>query len=163
MSKIEELSKVKPLMDSYFKLDGAQYAIIIGVALSSMMSFIQVYNAISKINVQEEQDLKDETKKAIQTRFIVMIVLSCLAIAVGMGMGFYFKDSNQYQLITFSLIATGIASIIYALIDNYEKSSWMIYTKMGLSLTSLLGFVILGYLYQTENKTLMGYINKYKC
>jgi uncharacterized membrane protein HdeD (DUF308 family) len=74
----------------------------------------------------------------------------------------YFKDSNEYQLLTFSLIIGGIVSVIYALVDKYENEPWMTYTKMGLSLSSLAGFVLLGYLYQTGNETLMSFIKKYK-
>lgn len=160
----ETIIKTTNLMekDSYFKLDGAQYAIVIGIALSAMMSFVQIYNSISKINDQEQNDLREETKAALQTRFTVMIVMACLAIVGGVGLGMYFKDSNEYQLLTFSLIIGGIISIIYALVDKYENESWMTYTKMGLSLTSLAGFVLLGYLYQTGNETLVGYIKNYK-
>jgi hypothetical protein len=158
----EEVTK-EITKESYFKLDGAQYAIILGVSLSAMMSFVQIYNSISQIGNQEQQDLSEDTKKALQTRFIVMLVLACLCIILGMGLGFYFKDKDQYKLITFSLVVGGIITIVYALITNYERQPWMAYTKMGLSLTSLVAFIILGYLYQTENETLMGYINKYKC
>jgi len=148
--------------ESYFKLDGAQYAIIIGIALSAMMSFVQIYNAISKINDQEKNDLREETKAALQTRFVVMIVMACLAIAAGIGLGIYFKEGNEYQMLAFSLVFGGVASGIYALVDKYDGEQWMTYTKMGLSLTSLFGFVLLGYLYQTGNSTVMSYIKKYK-
>lgn len=148
--------------DSYFKLDGAQYAIIIGIALSAMMSFAQIYNAISKINDQEKNDLREETKAALQTRFVVMIVMACLAIAAGIGLGIYFREGNEYQMLAFSLVFGGVASGIYALVDKYDGEEWMTYTKMGLSLSSLFGFVLLGYLYQTGNSTVMSYIKKYK-
>lgn len=148
--------------ESYFKLDGAQYAIIIGIALSAMVSFVQIYNAISKINDQEKNDLREETKAALQTRFIVMIVMACLAIAAGIGLGIYFREGNEYQMLAFSLVFGGVASGIYALVDKYDGEQWMTYTKMGLSLTSLFGFVLLGYLYQTGNSTVMSYIKKYK-
>uniref|UniRef100_A0A6C0CAZ7 Uncharacterized protein n=1 Tax=viral metagenome TaxID=1070528 RepID=A0A6C0CAZ7_9ZZZZ len=148
--------------DSYFKLDGAQYAIVIGIALSSMMSFVQIYNSISKINDQEKNDLREETKAALQTRFIVMMVMASLAIVGGVGLGMYYKDGNEYQLLTFSLIIGGVVSMIYALVDKYENEPWMTYTKLGLSLTSLAGFVLLGFLYQTNNQTLMSFIKKYR-
>lgn len=148
--------------ESYFKLDGAQYAIIIGIALSAMMSFVQIYNAISKINDQEKNDLREETKAALQTRFVVMIVMACLAIAAGIGLGIYFREGNEYQMLAFSLVFGGVASGIYALVDKYDGEQWMTYTKMGLSLSSLFAFVLLGYLYQTGNSTVMSYIKKYK-
>jgi len=148
--------------ESYYKLDGAQYAIVIGIALSAMFSFVQIYNSISKIGDQEQNDLREETKAALQTRFIVMLVLACVAIVGGIGLGMYFQDTNEYQLLAFSLIIGGIVSVVYSLLDKYEYESWMTYTKLGLSLTSLVGFVLLGYLYQTNNETLMSYIKKYK-
>ena len=131
-------------MSSVFLPSKWQFFIILGVAVSGIAAFINTYDAIAKIdsklaNCAESAALANTLK----IRFIIMLVLSCLAIIIGIVLSWVLRN-NPKLILTFGLITTGLLGIIYAVVTKYNKAEMGV--KLGISWISLLAFVILGYL-----------------
>jgi len=146
----------------YTSLTGAQYALIMGLALSGLSTFTTTYDAISGLD-QTDQQLPQSVKDQLRTRYITILVISCLAFVAGIGAGYYFGSQDgepSNQLLSFGLMAFSIVGIIYSIFVMFSSTKGVSYVKLGLSWTSLIAFVILGYMYQTKNEWLLKYIGE---
>ena len=127
---------------NYFTFGKFQFVVLLGIALSGLASFVNTYDAISKINVIDKLQKTDLLKKQLRTKFIVMIVISCLAIVLGIALG----DLKKYptRLFMLGLSLAGVFGILYAVITKYNKVSMG--TKLGISWLLFLVFIALGFI-----------------
>jgi F0F1-type ATP synthase membrane subunit c/vacuolar-type H+-ATPase subunit K len=140
----EEESGYLTQAKGYFTLNQWQLLIVLGVAISGIAAFVTAYDALFKIDSKVAACAEsDALKKALQTRFIVVLVLSCVAIVIGIILGIVYRK-NPKRVLTFGLTAFGILGILYAVITKYNKAQISI--KLGISWTSFIAFIILGYL-----------------
>jgi MFS family permease len=129
----------------FFNMSWYQVLILIGIAISGLATFINIYNMASKINDKVIACSQDpDLKKAFDVQFIFMIVVSCLAILLGIIIAWALRTrNNQRRLLTLGLVCFGIFGIIYALSIRYQSTTNII--KFSISGISLLAFIIMGF------------------
>jgi hypothetical protein len=138
------------------KLTKLQYLIILGTAISGLSSFVTTYDAIAK--TAEKQQVCEETedyKQALQTRFIVLMVLSCVAVVIGFILGFMFNRSesvNKHNVVTYGVITAGLFGIIYSLFSKFNTTTASMAIKLTMSWSSFLAFIALGFYFSRTNK-----------
>lgn len=135
-----------------FTLTNWQYVVILGIAISGLAAFVNTYNAISNIdkNLQKCAET-DALKKELKTQFIVILVLSILAVILGMLLAWFFRHSdNQRKVLTLGITTTGIFGILYAISMKLRNVTNKI--KLGISWVSFVGFIILGFFISSEGK-----------
>lgn len=137
----EELGNVKRLIS----LSGWQYIVILGIAVSGLAAFINTYEAIAGTNDTLKACTESETyKKQINTEFIVLLILSILAILIGAVLAWALRNQgNQRNLITLGIMTVGFFGIIYAISLKFQNVTSKI--KLGISWISFLAFIILGF------------------
>ena len=121
-----------------------QIAAVFGIALSAVAAYITTYNAISKINIDIQQD-PNLTQK-LKVRFIITLVISCLAVVVGIFLAYWFRNSlhKVIPILGLGLAGAGILGIIYGLVSRYQTSTGQ-GIKVGISWVALLIFLGLGW------------------
>lgn len=122
-----------------------QVLVIFGIAISGISAFMNTYDYVTSVNSQLATCVQSAAlKEEINKEFIWLLVLSCLAVVLGsLAAWFLRKSNNQRSVFTFGFILTGIFGILYALSIKYQHIGSGI--KMGLSWTSFLGFLVLGF------------------
>lgn len=135
----------KENISKYFNITSWQGIVIIGIAISGIASFVNTYNAWSGINIELEKcSQTSELKKKLYIQFIVIMVLSSLAIVLGIVLAWLFRTSeNPRKILTFGIITLGILGIVYALATKFQNTSNSI--KLTISWASFIGFIILGF------------------
>lgn len=142
---------------SYFQgFSNWQVLVIIGIAISGLASFVNTYDAWSKINTQIQAALQTGTiQKELNTQFIVILVLSCLAIALGIVLAWLFRHAtNPRRIVTLGIITAGIFGILYAVSMKFQTAS-TIY-KLGASWGAFLAFIILGFVLSSRDAGKIG-------
>ena len=114
----EGVSDVK----SFFDLTGWQYVISIGVAVSGVTALVATYNAVSKVNTQYQSCLANGLGKTINTKFIVVLVISIIILLLGVLLAWMFRKSDHLRLITLGVSTAGALGIIYAILIKLNTS-----------------------------------------
>jgi hypothetical protein len=143
---MESLSQLK----NYFKMSAWQYVVILGIAISGLATFINTYNAFSRINENLEgcihacpQSL--EIYQSLQTQFIIILILSIVAILFGILLFWLLrKAENQRRIITLGIITAGIFGIFYAISIRFNSLATGF--KVAISWAAFIAFLILGFL-----------------
>lgn len=131
-----------------------KYFVVVGLALSGVASFATTYNSISGINNLDNCAQTEAYKNALQTKFLVTLILSILAIVIGIILMFLFRANaagNRHSVITMGIILVGIVGIIYSLtlkFKNFGNS-----TLAVISWGTFIAFIILGILIEQSNQT----------
>ncbi|XWV26023.1 hypothetical protein QJ857_gp1057 [Tupanvirus soda lake] len=148
----ETLEKETGYAKGFFNLNIWQYLIIIGIAVSGLAAFINTYDAISGINSKLRAcSQSDELEKELNTQFIILMVLSSLAIVIGSILAWLLRrNSNRRLLLTWGIITTGIFGILYGLAIRFQNVSNNI--KLFASWITFLGFLVLGWFLSTRAK-----------
>lgn len=142
----------KANVSRYFTLNAWQYLVILGIAVSGLAAFATTYDAITGIDTkmavcEQTGDLKHQ----LNIKFIVILVLSCLAVVFGIIMAWFFRSQeNQRRLLTLGITTSGILGILYALSIRFTSTSNLV--KLGISWGSLLCFLLLGFFLHTGVK-----------
>jgi len=133
-------------MFNYFSLNKWQMFIILGIAISGIAAFINTYDALFKIDEKMAKCAEsDALSHDIKIRFIVLLVVSCLAVALGIILAIVLTvlKKNPKWVLVFSLVIAGVLGVLYAVVTNYSKADTGV--KLGISWASLIAFVILGF------------------
>ena len=135
----------KENITKYFSLNSWQFLVVLGIAISGLAAFVNTYDAWSGINSKIQTCAQsDALQKELNTQFIIIMVISCLAIVLGIILFWLFRNQkNQRRLVTMGITTTGIFGIIYALSIKFQNATNKI--KLGISWTSFIGFLILGF------------------
>lgn len=129
-----------------------KYFIVVGLALSGVASFVTTYNSISGINNLDNCAQSEAYKNALQTKFLVTLILSILAIVIGIILMFIFRanaDGNRHSVITMGIILVGIVGIIYSLTLKFKNFGNG--TLSVISWGTFVAFIILGILVEQTN------------
>lgn len=124
-----------------------QYLVILAIALSGLAAFVNTYNIITGI----DKNLKacattDPLRSELRLQFIIMIILSVLAVVFGIVMAFMLRHGeNQRRILTMGIIFVGIFGIIYATSIRLSSSNMSNVLKVGISWTTFFAFLIIGY------------------
>ena len=143
--KIGSLNTEKGNLGRMFTLTNWQYIVILGIALSGVTAFVNTYNTWSQINAKLEacENSKD-MKKQLHIQFMIILVLSILALILGILLAWYFRTkTNQRQILTIGIMTTGIFGILYAISMKLRNLSNGI--QLGISWIAFVGFLFLGY------------------
>jgi VIT1/CCC1 family predicted Fe2+/Mn2+ transporter len=122
-----------------------QFFIVLGIAISGLAAFVNTYNSWSSINTQLEACIQSgPLQDAYRTQFIVLIVLSILAILVGILLTVFLSNRAEHRMaiLILGMIFTGIFGIIYAAtikLQNFTNGF-----KLSVSWISFAAFIILG-------------------
>ena len=115
--------------ENNYKLDNHQFIITIGLAISSFVAFLSVYDTATGINDKFDNCAQDQALKAeLQKKFIVMIVLAIAAIIGGFLMlGMLLRREElqhrgHWLFVPISIIITGMIGLIYAINMKTGKS-----------------------------------------
>ncbi|BCS83312.1 hypothetical protein QLL95_gp0811 [Cotonvirus japonicus] len=129
----------------YFNVSGWQMIVIAGIAISSIAAFATTYDAITGLDKKIEScEQTTEIKKQLNTKFIVILVLSCLAVVLGLLLAWFFRtQANQRRLLTLGITGGGLIGILYSLSLRFRNATNLV--KLGISWVSLLAFVLLGF------------------
>jgi hypothetical protein len=121
-----------------------QLLIILGVAFTGVAAFVNTYDAAAQLDQKYQQcEQSPELQQVLQTRFIVMMTLSCIALVVGIILGFVFRShANQHQVITYGLALGGLFGVIYTGLSKVSNQTGNI--RLAFSWVGLVIFVILG-------------------
>ncbi len=77
----------KANVSRYFTLNAWQYLVILGIAVSGLAAFATTYDAITGIDTKMEVcEQTGDLKHQLNIKFIVILVLSCLAVLFGIIM-----------------------------------------------------------------------------
>ena len=132
-------------------LSNKQILAFVGLGITAYAAFVAIYNSatgISKENaVTESADPTLIAKR--NTQFIVMIIISCLAIVLGLIVSYVIRTSS-WIIIPLAVALMGVLGLIYSIgIKSNEK------VQMGLSITLFIIFLIYGiYVGVTDKKHL---------
>ena len=124
-----------------------QYIVILAIALSGLAAFVNTYNTITGI----DKNLKactatDPLRSELKLQFIIMIILSVLAVVFGVIMAVMLRHGkDQKRVLTMGIIFVGIFGIIYATSIKLSSSNMSSVLKVGVSWTTFFAFLILGY------------------
>lgn len=129
----------------YFNISGWQLIVIAGIAISGIAAFANTYDAITGVNKDLEQcEESSSIKSKLNAKFIVILVLSCLAVVGGILLAWFFRtQSNQKRLLTLGITSGGVLGILYALSIKFRNTTNL--AKLGISWISLLAFLLLGF------------------
>lgn len=133
-------------------LKGWQYAIVVIIALSGLAAFVNTYNAWSDIGTNLSACRNtDPLKQELNTQFIVLLIVSCVALVLGIALAWLFrKQSNQRQILTMGIITMGILGIVYAISIKFQDVTNSV--KLGVSWTIFILFVIIGFFASSKAK-----------
>lgn len=125
-----------------------QVIAIMGIAISGLMTFVNTFDAITKINQKVQTCTQSaDIKKAYNDQFITLIVISCLAIVVGIIVAWLLRGSvTPRKVITMGIIFSGVFGILYAVSIKLQNSTMNSVLKAGGSWVIFVGFLIWGYL-----------------
>lgn len=127
---------------SFIPRNNLQLIALLGIALSGLAAFVTTYDALFKVDSLKSQcDQSGELKSALQTRFIVLLVISCLAVVLGLLIAWFVRNSPA-KIVLLGIAGAGLAGILYAVVNKYNHAQSSI--KLGLSWASFVAFVILG-------------------
>jgi hypothetical protein len=150
---MQRLNVAKAQLLNLTALNNWQLMIIFGTALSGMASLVNTYDYVSGINNKVQQcNQSADVEALLKTRFIVLLVLSSLAIVLGILFGFIFRN-NPKRLVTFGLGAAGVFGILYAIYSWYQYTPIGNATKLGVSWGAFVLFLLLGFLYSQQKIT----------
>jgi uncharacterized membrane protein HdeD (DUF308 family) len=148
--KPESTEMEKTNFKKFFQLNSWQYLLIIAISISGLATFINTYDAWSNINSKLIACTQsDALQKELNTQFIVILVLACVAIVLGVLLAWFFRSqANQRRILTLGIITTGIFGILYALSIKFQNATnkW----KLGISWAAFLFFLILGFFLSTK-------------
>jgi cytochrome bd-type quinol oxidase subunit 2 len=147
----ESASKEIEYARKLINISGWQYVVLLGIAVSGLASFVTTCEALNAANDSLKPCTEsDAYKKSLNTEFIVLIILSILAILIGAILAWALRKSdNQRNLITLGIITSGFFGIIYAISIRFQSTANRI--KIGVSWISFLAFIILGFILSTKN------------
>lgn len=149
LSYNEELEHAR----KFFTLNTWQYLIILAIGISGTAAFVNTYDALSNINSKLIECTQSAAlQKELNIQFIVILVLSCVAIVFGALLAWFFRaQENQRKLLTWGIISAGIFGIVYALSVRFQSATnkW----KIIISWFAFLFFMALGYFLSTGNIT----------
>lgn len=133
----------------FYGMNNWQFMVVLGIAISGLASFVNTYDAWSGINSQTQSCTQSSTlQKDLNIQFIVLIVLSCVAIILGILLAWVFRSQqNQRRLVTLGITTAGIFGILYALSIKFQNASNKI--KLWTSWVCFAGFLIIGFLIST--------------
>ena len=146
----EELQTAK----KYFSgMTSWQILVIFGIAISGLATFVNTYDAASGINAQIQTCMQTGTlQQQLNTEFIVLIVLSCVAIVLGIILAWFMRNAvNSRRVMTLGVIIAGICGILYAISIKLSSSTMSSVLKAGLSWTVFIGFLVAGYFISSKN------------
>ncbi len=136
----------------YFSLNWWQLIVVAGIAISGIAAIANTYDAITGVDKDIEGcENVSNLRKKLEAKFIIIIVLSCLAVVGGIILAWLLRSgTNQRKLLTMGLTTGGILGILYALTIRFRGTSNMV--KLGISWVSLLAFVLLGFFINTSGE-----------
>lgn len=147
---MSSLALAKAQLVNLSTLNNWQLLIIFGTAISGMATLVNSYDYISGINSKFKGcEQSQETNDLLKTRFIVLLVLSSIAIVLGILLGFLFR-SNPKRLLTFGLGSAGLFGIMYALYSWYQYTPFGDAVKLFASAGPFVMFILLGFLYSQQ-------------
>ena len=136
----------------YMNINTWQYLIVLGIAISGIAAFVYTYEALTNINKDIANCMSSgDLGKKINTEFIVLLIVSILAIFMGILMAWSFrKRENQRRLLSLGIISIGIFGVVYSLSLKFQRASntARLFTAWGLFIV----FVLLG-LFTSDRKT----------
>lgn len=136
---------------NYLQLGKTQYAVILGLAVSGVSSIVSTYDYASKLDQKQKKcEESEDLKKALRTRFIVLMILSCLAVVIGVIIGIILRK-NPKKLLTFGITTSGIFGIGYALFSYFQNKTTAI--TMGASWSIFFIFILLGIILEIKPNT----------
>jgi len=132
-------------MKNYFTLQSWQLLVILGIALSGLSTFVTTYNAWSGINTNVQACAQSSLlQKKLKTKFIVILVLSCLAVVLGILLAWFLRrNPNPRKLFTLGITGVGVFGIIYAIALKFQNVTDKV--KLGVSWASFVAFLLLGF------------------
>lgn len=131
--------------------------IIIGIALSLIALFVNIWNAAAP-GLNQPQDASTNTA-AVSTRFYVFLAIFLLFIVGAIISGaFSWKhkgagDKHALIMTTFTLLAIGVIGLIYTL-NSYVRFHTPIAARIVVALIALILFIVLAVFYSTNKSTL---------
>lgn len=153
MSKTINLSEVlTPNIESfnrYFSLSPWQFVILLGLAISGFVAFVNTYNYLASIDksLQNCANTNSQFQQQIHAQFIWLLVISIIAIVVGFLLAWLLhKKTHTYKLVVLTIILIGSFLLAYAINLKLEASvnlGW----KLGLPWTAFLFFILLGIIF----------------
>lgn len=137
---------------------GTQGTIIVsGVAITSGMLFLNLYDNLSGIT-NDYVKCEDEAslKKSLKTRFIVIIILSVVVFVLGLFLSilakrYETKTRRLLHMLSWTFLLLGVFGILFALINSNKTAKSSV--RIGINLVALLFFVIWGVIYFFTAKT----------
>ena len=154
-SKLSELINSKGIR-SLFNISPWQYLVLVGIVISGLVAFVNLYEAITGISTDMRTcvDQTPELGTKLRNQFIVILVLSILAFVIGAVWAGYLhstKAENKRQIFTLGLMTTGILGVAYAISQRFRFDHPLI---KGISAGAIfLAFLAIGYLMSTPNWT----------
>jgi magnesium-transporting ATPase (P-type) len=139
----EDLKAEKANLQKYFDLSIWQILIVLGLAISLLAAFVTTYTYYAKTDVLCNPT--PDQQKALNTQFIVTLVLGILALVVGILLSWLFRRGTRSRLITLGVAAAGLFAIVYSFTIKYSNASRTV--KVGVSWAALGVFVVLGILF----------------
>lgn len=145
----EETANIKRL----FSFSKWQIFVLFGIAISGLAAFVNTYDAWSGITTQLQSCTSSSNiQSELNTQFIVIIVLSCVAIVLGLFLAWLFRGhANQRRLITLGITLAGFFGIVYALSVKFQNATNKV--RLTVSWLSFIGFLIWGYF--ISNRTVL--------
>lgn len=149
----QALGEAKTLKD-YFTMDGWNYLLVLGIALTGISALISTYDAISNINDSQAACANAEPLAGqLDTKFWVMLSVSIVAVLFGLVFAWFLrtKKSKLFTLVTLIVILMGTLGVLYAIHMKINLLSNG--PRLVLSWVLFLAFLIAGIYMVMKKKT----------
>ena len=141
--------KITSRFKDYFNVGPFGFVIIIGLIASSLATVDSTYDAVSQINAKAQACMQTpDYASALNIKFIVTMVLSCVALVLGIIVGIVFRK-NPKAILTFGLSGAGLVGILYSL--SIKLPTFPGVMKLGISWGSLILFIVLGIIFELKD------------
>ena len=123
-----------------YSLSDKQLIAMVALAVSAYAAFVSIYNSASGItsDIAQCEQLNIALAKKRQVQFIVIIIISCIAIVLGIFLSFLMRKSN-WLFLPIAISLTGLLGLIYSIGIKANNK-----VQMGLSITLFVFFLIYG-------------------
>lgn len=123
-----------------YSLTTKQILAILGLGISAYAAFVAIYNSASGIqnDIAAAETSNTNFARKRSTQFIVMIIISCIAIVLGLIISYVLRKSS-WIILPLALSLMGVLALVYSIgIKTSDK------VQLGLSITLFIIFLIFG-------------------